>query len=61
MTRLRLVYMYCFDGLKVAEKCGTIRETEVYNNWDDGVHYYPPPPDRVENLFSGPSIASIST
>ena len=33
--------------IKEAEKCGKVRESEVYTNWDDGVHYYP----RVENLL----------
>ena len=44
------VHETLMKGLKEAEKCGWLRENEVYTNWDGGQHYYPPP-DKVEDLF----------
>ena len=44
------VHKTLMKGLKEAEKCGNLRDSEVYTYWDDGVHYYPPP-ENVENCF----------
>ena len=30
--------------------CGKIRSSDVYTNWHDGPHFYPPP-EKVESLF----------